>query len=244
MEKNKQFKRLLSVLSKYKKDRPKPERNLDQFRATEETILKRANYLGNIDNIAQKKMLFLGDSDLTSIAFSMFYKAGKITVLDVDQRLLNFVKHVSSENNYPIECFKYDLRNPLEKSRFKDYDICFFDPPYTPSAINTWLIRSLEACLGSGSNKKRKKPEILSSKLLILSYGYTDVGMERGLKIQQIITSLGLIIQEKHRDFNKYYGAKSIKSLSDLYIIQPTPQVNLRKLDTSRSQFYTGKKQK
>ncbi len=101
----------------------------------------------------------------------------------------------------------------------------------------------MEATLGSGRNKKRKKPEVLSSKLYLMCYGYTDRSVERGFKIQQIISSLGLIIQEKIRGYNRYYGAESIGSQSDLYVIQPTPKVNIRQLDVARSQFYTGQKQ-
>ena len=76
-----------------------------------------------------------------------------------------------------------------------------------------------------------------------MCYGYTDKSAERGLKVQQIISSLGLIIQEKLRDFNEYLGAESIGSKSDLYVLQPTPKVNIRKLDIARSKFYTGQKQ-
>ncbi len=75
-----------------------------------------------------------------------------------------------------------------------------------------------------------------------MCYGYTDRETERGLKIQKIITLLGLIIQEKIRDFNHYYGAESIGSKSDLYVLQPTPKVNIRKIDIARSRFYTGGK--
>jgi len=102
----------------------------------------------------------------------------------------------------------------------------------------------MEATLGSGSNWKRKRPEVLSQKHYLMCYGYTDRETERGLHIQQIITSLGLLIQEKVRGFNRYYGAESIGSQSDLFLLQPTPKVNIRKLDVARSQFYTGQKQK
>jgi len=59
------------------------------------------------------------------------------------------------------------------------------------------------------------------------------------LKIQEIITKIGLIIQEKIRDFNNYYRAESISSKSDLYLLQPTPKINLRKIDIERTKFYT-----
>lgn len=238
-----QLEKLVSVFSRYSENRPKPDRNLDQFWATEETVLRRAILLGNISDISRKQLLFLGDDDLTSVAFTLLFGAKRISVVDIDSRLLKFLKMVAQEEGLPIEIFEYDLRNPLPKSQFKQYDVAFFDPPYTPEAANIWLIRAMETTLGSGSNWKRKKPEFLSRKHYLMCYGYTDRENERGLKIQKIISSLGLIIQEKVRDFNRYYEAKSIGSKSDLFLLQPTPEVNIRKLDITRSQFYTGKKQ-
>lgn len=238
-----QSEKLSGIFSKYEKDRPKPNRNLDQFRATEDTALRRAMLLGNIPHISQKRLLFLGDSDLTSIASALFFQAKEITVVDIDSRLLRFIVEIAKEEGLHIDVFEHDLRNPLPKPKFGQYDVSFFDPPFTPEAVNTWLVRAMEATLGGGSNWKRKKPKSLSEKQYFLSYGYTDKETERGLKIQKIITSLGLLIQEKIRDFNCYHGAESIGSKSDLLLIQPTPKVNIRLLDVARSQFYTGQKE-
>ncbi len=79
-----QRERVLGLFSKYKEDRPKPERNLDQFFATEETVLRRAILLGNMPDIFQKQLLFLGDDDLTSVIFSLLFKAKRVTVVDID----------------------------------------------------------------------------------------------------------------------------------------------------------------
>lgn len=237
-----QFNKLLELLEKYREKRPEPERNLDQFWADEKIVFKRALILGKTKDISQKSLLFLGDDDMTSLAFSLFFQAQKITVVDIDQRLLSFLEHIAQQEKMPIEFILHDLKNPLPKDEFRNYDVVFFDPPYTPYAVNTWLIRAMEATLGKGSNKARKRPEVLSRKQYLMCYGYTDRGTERGLKIQKIITSLGLIIQEKIKNFNKYYGAESIGSQSDLYILQPTPKVNIRQLNIARSQFYTGQK--
>lgn len=242
--KNEQIERFSVLLSQHGKKRPKPNRNFDQFWAIEETVLRRALVLGGIKDISQKSVLFLGDSDLTSIAFSLFYNAKRVSVVDIDHRVLGFLKDISKNEGFPIELYEHDLRNPLDKARFNNYDIVFFDPPYTPQGVNTWLIRAMEATLGTSDNKKRKKPEFLSIKQYFMCYGYTDRNTERGLKIQKIITSLGLIIQEKIRGFNEYHKAKSIGSKSDLYILQPTPQVNIRSLDIAKSYFYTGQKEK
>jgi predicted methyltransferase len=239
-----QREKVFNLFSKYRKYLPKPDRNFDQFYATEDTVLRRAVFLGNIPNISEKKILFLGDDDLNSVSFTLLFKANKVTVVDIDERILEFLDMIAKKEKLPIETFKHDLRNPLPKSEFKRYDVSFFDPPYTPEALNTWFARAIEATLSGGSNKMRKRPEILSKKYYVACYGYTNRETERGLKIQQIITSLGLIIQEKIRDFNYYYGAESIGSKSDLFLIQPTPKVNIRKVDIARSQFYTGQKNK
>jgi predicted methyltransferase len=238
-----QREKVISFFSKYKEERPKPERNLDQFWATEDTVLHRAVLLGTIPGISQKKLLFLGDDDLTSVAFTLLFKAERVTVVDIDSRLLRFLEMVAREEDLPIETFEHDLRNPLPKSDFKRYDTVFFDPPYTPEALNIWLIRAIEATITGGPDRKKKKPEVLSRKHYLMCYGYTDRETERGLKIQKVLTSLGLVIQEKVRDFNRYHEAESIGSKSDLLVLQPTPKVNIHQLDIARSQFYTGQKQ-
>lgn len=221
--------------------RPKPKRNLDQFLATAETVLKRTTLLGDSENISQKKVIFLGDDDLTSLVVSFFYNFKKVTVVDIDGELLNFIAGVAKKEKLAVEVFKHDLRNPLPKE-FRDYDIVFFDPPYTPQAVSVWLNRAVEVTLGTDIAKQKKTPELLSSKQYFMCYGYTDRSTERGLAIQKIISDCGFVIQEKMRKFNTYYGATSIGSASDLYILTPTPKVNLRKLDIKRTQFYTGQK--
>jgi predicted methyltransferase len=237
---------LKEFLEKYKNLRPKPKREYDQFFATEETLIKRVSILENfIDQ--NKEILFLGDDDLTSLALSLFITRTnadkyKIVVIDIDKDILNFINFVCEKEKFNVETYHYDLRNPLPKDKFKKFNLVFTDPPYTPFALELWLTRCIEATLGSGSNKKRKKPEVLSSKYYLICYGYTQRETEKGLKIQEIITKIGLVIQEKIRDFNNYYGAKSIGSKSDLYILQPTPKINLQKIDIERTKFYTHQK--
>lgn len=224
---------------KYEKIRPKPKRTLDQVKATEETLLKRAVYLSKIQNIQNKKILFLGDADLTSIIFSKYFKAKIVSVIDIDEDVLNFINFISDKENLKINIYKHDLREPLDKKLFYDYDVVFADPPYTPQALNIWLLRAMEASLGKGENKKRKNYNFLNEKFYLICFAYTDKNLEKGLEVQRIISKLGLVIQEKFRGFNKYYSAKDIKYKSDLYIIQPTPQINLKLVDTRMKGFYT-----
>ncbi len=236
--------KIYSILKKYDQKRPEAERNLDQFWATNETVYKRAKILSSIENIKNKKIIFLGDDDLTSVYFSLMNSAKEVAVVDIDERIINYIQNISDNENLKIKTKIWDLRNPLPKEEFKDYDIAFFDPAYTPQGVTTWLKSCIEATLGGKLNKERKNPNILTEKKYYLCYGYTDHSAERGLKIQEIITNFGMIIQAKIRDFNEYIGAKSINSKSDLYILIPTPKINIVKSDKIRSDFYTGFKNK
>lgn len=111
---------------------------------------------------------------MTSVVFTLLYKAERVTVVDIDSRILQFLKAIAQEEGLPIETFEHDLRDPLPKSEFKRYDVVFFDPPYTPEALNTWLIRVIESTITAGPDRKKKRPEVLSSKHYIMCYGYTD----------------------------------------------------------------------
>jgi predicted methyltransferase len=103
------------------------------------------------------------------------------------------------------------------------------------------LTRAIELLVGKGSNKKRKNINFLKNKFIILSFGYTEKNLEKGYLIQETITNLGLLIHTKIRSFNKYIKADSINNESDLYILQPTPSINLKLLDKLRKLHYKEK---
>lgn len=236
---------LKEILKKY--ERPKPKRKFDQFYATEETIKERVKLLSNYFDLYKiESIIFLGDDDLTSVFLGLNSTIKKILVLDIDDEILNLIESISKEKKLDIEILKYDLRDPLniiydKIKKISPVNLIFFDPPYTPNAVKLWLIRALQILLGKGSDKKRKSLNFLKNKFIFMCYGYTDKSPERGIKIQKIISELGLIIQEKFRKFNKYTGAESINNESDLYILQPTPLIDLVLIDSLKSKKFEEK---
>jgi N4-bis(aminopropyl)spermidine synthase len=226
------------ILEKATKIRPRPKREYDQFFATKATIVKRVKILSKFN---KKRLLFLGDSDLTSISLAYYFKKinrqADIVVLDIDKDLVDLIEKIKAEENLNIKTIHRDIRDVIDKD-LVNFDLAFFDPPYTPNGIRIWLIRALQVLLGRGSNKKRKKVEFLKKKFILMCYGYTDNSLEKGYKIQKIINDLGLVIQAKYRKFNKYTGAESINNESDLYILQPAPQIDLSKIDHWRNKKF------
>ena len=95
---NKYFE-ITSLFESFQELRPSPKRNLDQFTATIETTVTRGALLNFFGDVRGKKVLFLGDDDLTSISTALFGNAHEISVLDIDKDILHEIKLTSSRYN-------------------------------------------------------------------------------------------------------------------------------------------------
>ena len=209
----------------YQKNKPQPNRDLDQFYATVNTTFKRVFKMAKNSDLKNKKIAFLGDDDLTSVATALSHQAQEITVFEIDDRLNNFIKQISDKNNLNIEIVKQDLRQPIDKRHFNKYDIIFTDPPYTKDGIELFLNQAI----------KLMKNSFLSR--IYLCYGNSDRAREREVEIQKLLLNHNLIIKSKINQFNKYYGAESIGSNSSLYLLDWTPST--KTINSDFKKIYT-----
>lgn len=205
------YNRVLELLRRHKDKRPAPERKYDQFTATIETTAKRASLLDQNEDLAGKRLLFLGDDDFTSIAVSSFGKASKVAVLDIDNRILDNIGQVAKEEGLKVDSESYDARKALPEEYKQKFDIVFTDPPYTPEGIKLFVSRAIQAL----------DPQNQSARIY-LCYGNSDRAKERFLPIYDLLTSSGLMIRWVFDKFNRYEGAESIGSASSLFILDVT----------------------
>lgn len=205
-----------------------PLREYDQFTATAETVFKRAGLLNFFCDIRGKKILFLGDNDFTSIAVATLGLANKITVLDVDKRILDTIQNISKEKDFGIKTIRHDLRNPLPQEVANSFDIVFTDPPYTDRGVKLFLSRAVGALDLSGNAAR-----------IYICYGNSDRAKERFLPIYEIFTASGLMIRWVFDKFNRYQGAESIGSSSSLFILDVTPKTKSLILEKYDKPIYT-----
>lgn len=194
-------------------ERLSPLREYDQFTATPETVLKRASMLDHLSDINHKKLLFLGDDDFTSIATAMTGKPSEIVVLDIDDRILERIKTLSSKHSLNIKTIKHDLKKALPKELLNKFDIVFTDPPYTPDGIRLFISRAISAL-----DRKNDTARIY------ICYGNSDRAKERYIPIYRSIIDSGLMIRYVFDKFNRYVGAESIGSTSSLFVLDITPK--------------------
>jgi len=206
----------------YQKLRPSSDRQLDQFNCTIKTTIKRVNKLAKNGDLLDKEIIFLGDDDLTSVAAALTGQPKKITVFEIDDRLVSFINKISNENNLNIEVVKTDLSQNLDENYLNKFDIIFTDPPYTKEGVNLFLNQAI----------KLVKKNLLGR--IYLCYGNSDRAREREVEIQKLILDHNLIIKSKYNQFNKYHGAQSIGSSSSLYVLDWTPSTKIIKSELKK----------
>ena len=208
--------------------RPVPNRSLDQFFATPATTYRRAKLMAKMGDIYNRRLAFLGDDDLTSVACALTHQAKSITVFEIDDRLIDLIRDISEKLNLNITVVKQDLTNPLDKKYFASFDTVFTDPPYTPGGISLFANCAVELLA----------PQFTSR--LYLCYGNSDRAREREVVIQNLFSNFGFIIHSKLFQFNHYSGAQSIGSRSSLYLLDWTPK--LKTINSSYDKIYTYEK--
>lgn len=221
------FKKLIQC---YQKQRPLPKRNFDQFWATQETVVRRVELMVNQGDLEEREILFLGDSDLTSIAAAFTKQAKSIWIVDIDKDVLDFINLISEKEKLGINCRHYDARKVLPSQLKDKFDVVFTDPPYTLAGFKLFLSRSIQAL-------KSKNMSVV-----YFCYGSSRRSNERELKIQEVLVEMGILIQLKLPSFNHYLGAESIGSVSSIYIGEITPLSKPLIKGKFQGKIYTGKK--
>ena len=208
LESDSQFDKVIEILKGHENLRAEPKREYDQFTATVETTAKRAVLLDFFADIKDKRILFLGDDDFTSVAVSHIGKPARACVLDIDPRILDGIKTTSAE----IETIKYDTRKVLPDKLRGKFDVVFTDPPYTTEGVSLFLSRAIEALDTKGNQAAR----------IYFCYGNSDRAKERFLPICELVIRSGLMMRWVFDKFNRYTGAESIGSASSLFICDIT----------------------
>jgi N4-bis(aminopropyl)spermidine synthase len=199
----------LSRLTQMLRGRPAPEFHLDQVAAMPETLLRRATLLDARYDLGGRRVAFLGDHDLTSLALMLVNPEVDIVVCDIDDRILEFVARAAERSGAKVEVYFADFRVGLPSTVRGMADLAFIDPPYTPEGVELFAQRSVEALRDADHGR------------IAIAYGYGgQPGL--GLKVQDALGRLRLVYEAVIPAFNRYDGAEAIGRASDLYILRPS----------------------
>ena len=222
------YRKSVELLEKYTDQRPSPERKYDQFTATIETTARRTSLLNFFEDVRGKRLLFLGDDDFTSVPIANFHTASEVTVLDIDNRILDKIDLISKSEKLEINSGNYDARKTLPPAYSGKFDVVFTDPPYTTDGIKLFVSRAVQAL------------DLLNQTARIyVCYGNSDRAKERFLPIYEVFGTSGLMVRWVFDKFNRYHGAESIGSASSLFILEATSKTKSLILGKYDKPIYT-----
>ncbi len=195
------------ALEDFASHRPGVDQTLDQSHATCDTIVRRAVYLYENDAIEGRRVIFLGDDDLTSLAVALTARelglgSHELSVAEVDTRLVSFINETASRESLPIEAIHHDLRSPLPDRMERTFDVFFTDPPYTLDGLGLFVARGTEALV----------PAV--GKQAFICFGRRSP-LETADAIDRILRS-GLAPVEMLPTFNDYVGAQLLAGQSQM----------------------------
>jgi Branched-chain polyamine synthase A C-terminal domain len=189
---------------------PRARTALDHVAATADTAVRRALLLGGRFWLGSARLLCVGDHDLTSLAVALTHPGVEITVVDIDDRILEFIDEEAARRGLPIRCRFADLRLGLPPGVREWADLVFTDPPYTPDGVALFTRRGLEGLRDHDTGR------------ILVAYGASELTPALALKVQEALGPLHLAYEAIWPDFNRYDGAPAIGSASDLYVLRPT----------------------
>jgi predicted methyltransferase len=135
------YKKILAKMESIAKSKPVPTFFYDQRPVTLTTSVKRAAYLDYKGDLQDKRIVIIGDDDLTSLTIGLTKKAKEIVVFDIDERLIEFINAVSKKLNLKVRAYKYDLTKEIPNEYSGKFDVFLTDP--TPNKIAFELFISI-----------------------------------------------------------------------------------------------------
>jgi len=207
------------LLNRFKEavaERPLPIIDYDQGFVTEETTVARIALMADRGDIQGKDLLVLGDDDLVSLAAGFSGLPRRVVVLEVDERLVNFIRQVAEKESLPVEAHIFDLVHPLPAELRRQFDTFFTDPPETLEALATFIGRGLSGLKGAGC-----------AGYFGLTRAESSLTKWRAFQAQ-LTGRFNVVITDIVHDFNEYvnwdYLLDSVRN--DLSFVQTWPRYN------------------
>ena len=170
-------------------ERPLPDARYDQGYISIDGVMRRLSFIFERGDL-YGDIFIAGDDDLFSIAAGLSGLPSRIVVVEIDERLVNFINRVASEYGLKVEAFSHDLQNDIGELK-KKFDVFVTDPVETLPGITLFLSRCVEALKGIGSSGY---------------FGLTtlEASRHKWYEIQRMLHEMGFVITDIRRKFNVY----------------------------------------
>lgn len=182
------------ILAKYREiagNRPETCEIYDQGFLGSEDVLRRVEFMFERGDLLGSSIFVVGDDDLFSIASTLTGLPERVSVIDIDERLINFINSVAEEHSLPVDAEVCDAQEELPEKFREKYDVFVTDPVETIPGLKLFLSRGVSALKGEGCAGY---------------FGITtlEASRKKWYEIQRIIHDMGFVVTDLKRKFSVY----------------------------------------
>ncbi|MBE0477621.1 bis-aminopropyl spermidine synthase family protein [Candidatus Aerophobetes bacterium] len=222
------FKTLLNNFEKAVEKRPLPREEYDQgFMRIEDTV-KRAIFMYERADVEKKNIFILGDDDLLSLAIGLMGFANLVTVAEVDERIVDFIRKRAKDLGISsIRTVNYNALNELPFNLCGQYDTFVTDPVETLPGLKIFIARCMKSLKGAGSSG-------------YFGLTHLEASLKKWWEIEKFLLNCSFVITDILRDFSLYPEDENRweKFYQSYRLIKEIPDVGLPGVDWYRSSFF------
>ncbi len=172
-------------------NRPTAVRRYDQAYMVEDATLARVAFLWGQGDLTGKELLIIGDDDLVSVAAALTREPARVVVLEVDQRLIDFINDVARAQDLAIEAVAYDVCQPLPEPYRHRFDTFVCDPSESFGGLTAFLARCLLGLRGQGAAG-------------VFGLSRHEASLQKWHRLQRWLNERSAVITEIRSDFSQY----------------------------------------
>ncbi len=220
------FKEIYEEFLEITKDRPLPTSKFDQGFIRPIDTVKRAAFMYERGDIEGMDIFILGDDDLLSVAIGLTGMAKSITVVEIDERINQFIKNFCEKKGISnIHVKKYNVIEELPEEAKRRFDVFVTDPVETYTGLFLFIARCIEALKGKESAG-------------YMGFTHLEASLNKWWKFQKFILESNLVITDILRDFTYYPERENQwRHFYETYEIMKKFDLPIPEVDWYRSSF-------
>jgi predicted methyltransferase len=171
-------------------DRPSPAIAYNQGIIDPRDLALKADTLYRRGDLEGRSILLLGDDDLFSIFLALLGYESTLLVLEIDDRLIQYIRATAQRHRLPITTRCYDVNADLPPDLMTAWDTFVTEPPEGLNAMLLFLRRGIDALRPRGAGY----------------FGLTTLesSLAKWLEIQRFLTKREMVITDLLRNFSLY----------------------------------------
>uniref|UniRef100_A0A832LVV4 N(4)-bis(aminopropyl)spermidine synthase n=1 Tax=Caldimicrobium thiodismutans TaxID=1653476 RepID=A0A832LVV4_9BACT len=189
---NAYWEKLFEDFKRLTQDRPLPTSDYDQGFIRPEDTMKRTAFIYERGDLEGTEIFILGDDDLISLSMALTGLPKRIVVVEIDNRLNEFILKKKEEIGYPnLEVYNYNVIEALPDELHRSFDLFVTDPVETKKGLKLFVSRCISSLKGPGSTG-------------YLGFTHREASLQKWRDLQKFMLESGFVITDILRDFTTY----------------------------------------